>query len=440
MSRILKRGSGLDFKDLVTYLKQTLQKLPDKRQGQNSRYGMDEAGLGALSVFFTQNPSFLAFQQMMQASKGKSNAQSLFQIEKIPSDNQIRNLLYEVDPKQVAPVFSYVLEQLKQAGEIQRWRGLNKQVLIALDGTQYFRSSKIHCRRCTKTEHKNGRITYSHQAILPVLVAPEEAKVLPLIPAWVRAEDGQDKQDCETNAAKRWLAAYGKEYAQLDATLLGDDLYAHQPLCQEMLKAGFDFILVCKPESHKTLYEWLQGVELETLQVKRWTGKRHEIDTYRWLNQVPLRDSEDALLVNWCELVTTDRAGKVLYKNSFASSHEISKATVEAIARAGRARWKVENETYNVLKTNGYHLEHNYGHGKNYLAAFMVALNTLAFLFHTVLELIDEKYRMLRQKIARRKTFFNDLKALTRYICFESWEALMDFMMRGLELSIADTS
>ena len=106
------------------------------------------------------------------------------------------------------------------------------------------------------------------------------------------------------------------------------------------------------------------------------------------------------------------------------------------IVDAGRARWKVENENNNVLKTKGYHLEHNFGHGKQHLATFLLTLNLLAFLFHTVFDLVDAKYRLLRQALGPRQTFFNDIKTLTRYLYFSSWQHLLDFMVKQLELDL----
>jgi len=100
----------------------------------------------------------------------------------------------------------------------------------------------------------------------------------------------------------------------------------------------------------------------------------------------------------------------------------------------GRGRWKIENENNNVLKTKGYHLEHNFGHGQQYLSAVMLSLNLLAFLFHTVLEWSGDKYALLRRVLARRQTFFNDIQALMRYMVFDNWRHSLDFMIRGLEL------
>jgi len=275
------------------------------------------------------------------------------------------------------------------------FRAVNGQLLLALDATPYFSSPTIHCAPCSRTHHKNGTITYSHKAIMPVLVAPGQEQVIVLVPEFITPQDGHDKQDCETAAAKRWLAQYGQRFGELGATLVGDDLYCHQPLCEALLAQGLDFIRVCKPDSHKTLYDWLQGMLLATMTVRRWTGQRHEIDTYRYGNQVPLRDGDDALLVNGCELTTTDKPGNVLYRNAFATNQWITRDNVVDVVAAGRARWKIENEHHNVLKTKGYHLEHNYGHGQQHLSCWLLTLNLLAFLFHTVLALIDTKYPLI---------------------------------------------
>ena len=185
----------------------------------------------------------------------------------------------------------------------------------------------------------------------------------------------------------------------------------------------------------------LDGLQaVETVVKKRWTGKTHHIDTYRFVNQVPLRDGEDAQMVNWCELTTTLPDGTIKYKNAFATNYEISKNNVKQIVADGRARWKIENENNNILKNRGYHLEHNFGHGKKYLSQLMLTLNLLAFLLHTVLEMMDKKYELIRSDLPTRQTFFDDIRALTRYIYFKSWDAMLTFMLHGRELEIPDTS
>ena len=442
----LQPGSGpvLSFPWLVEQLRRVIQDFPDKRTGLNCHYTIEDAALGAFSVFFTQSPSFLAYQKSMQETKGQNNARSLFGIKQIPTDIHIRKLLDEVAPGEILPVFACFFEALQAAGGLASFDSGFGGLLIALDGTQYFSSKKLHCPNCSTRQHKDGSTTYFHSVVTPVIVAPGQDKVIALEPEFILPQDGHDKQDCETSAGKRWLDRYGARYSPLGATILGDDLYCHQPMCERILEADCHFLVTCKPESHPTLYEWLAGLEgcggVGTLTRKRWSGKEYQLDTYRYAGQVPLREGADGLMVNWCELTTTGRGGKLLYHNAFVTDHPITSANVEACVAAGRARWKVENENNNTLKTKGYHLEHNYGHGQKHLAALMATFNILAFLFHTLLELVDEEYRLIRGKLPTRQTFFDDVRALTRYLYFESWDALLDFMMRGLELETADRS
>jgi hypothetical protein len=434
-------SDALAFDDLIKEFDRVLNGLPDYRTGQNTTYSIKDAALGAFSVFFTQSPSFLAYQRTMKQSKGRSNAESLFGLEQVPCDNQMRTLLDPIAPGHLFPMFDQVFSDLEAVGELDAFRSLNGHLHIALDGLCYFASKQIHCQNCSHRTAANGVRTYFHSAITPVVVAPGQEHVIALAPEFIVPQDGHDKQDCEQAAAKRWLNKHAEQYAPQKVTLSGDDLYCKQPFCELALDKKLNFLLVCKPDSHKTLYQKIDALEADgsllQLSVHHLTKTGLEVFTYRYANGVPLRAGEDALLVNWCEVtVTQGTEGEVLYHNTFATSHQITDQTVHAIVRGGRAHWKIENENNNVLKTKGYHLEHNFGHGQQYLASFLLTLNLLAFLFHTVLSLVDEKYLLLRQTLAARKTFFNDIRALTRYIFFGSWQHLLNFMIEGLELTI----
>ena len=135
-------------------------------------------------------------------------------------------------------------------------------------------------------------------------------------------------------------------------------------------------------------------------------------------------------MVNWCEVTITRAAdGKQMYHNAFITHHQVTGQSVAEIVRAGRARWKAENEGHNVLKTKGYHLEHNFGHGQQHLAAFLLTLNLLAFLFHTLLHLVDSVYQCMRKQRGTRQGFFQDIQTLTKYLVFDSWEHLLRFML-----------
>jgi len=174
----------------------------------------------------------------------------------------------------------------------------------------------------------------------------------------------------------------------------------------------------------------LGGVQI--LRGTRGAGEKRRHLTYRFLNEVPLTAEASPVQVNWVELLMRDEAGNVTLRAAFVTNHLITMENVEALVEAGRCRWKIENEDFNTLKTKGYHFEHNFGHGKQYLAQALLSLNILAFLFHTVLEILDKRCATLRQMLPRRDTFFQHIAALTQYLPFADWQSLLEFMLRGL--------
>jgi hypothetical protein len=415
--------------------------LPDRRTGDNCFHPMADIASSAFAVFFIQSPSFLSFQTNMAKASGRNNARSLFQIEAIPCDNHIRQMLDPIEASHLFSLFDDLHKGFEEAGLLEEMRAVQRTRLIALDATWYFSSQAehIHCPNCSCLRHAEGSVTHFHSAITPVIVSPGHSQVVSLRPEFITPQDGQVKQDCEINAAKRWLAAHAGRYSTGNDTLLGDDLYAHQPFCRQVLLHNFHFLFTCKPSSHPHLSGWVQalppGRDLHTLKLRvKGPSNRWEHYQYRWANNVPLTEGADALKVNWCELTVTNGEGAVLYRNAFITDWEVTAENVSGLVAAGRARWKIENENNNVLKTKGYHLEHNFGHGKEHLSSLLVTMNLLAFALHTLLEVTDTSYRLIRAAVGARRKFFQHLEALTAYWFFENWEQLMDFMMRGQEV------
>jgi hypothetical protein len=219
--------------------------------------------------------------------------------------------------------------------------------------------------------------------------------------------------------------------------LLGDDLYSRQPVCEHTLASGCSFIYVCKTSSHKYLYDWIDEFSAEDLHEKYrriWDGTKRLTWRYRYRNDVPLKDGDGAMRVNWMELAILNEAGQLLKHFSFVTDLPITDDTIEDMIAYGRSRWKIENGNNNILKTKGYHLEHNFGHGNKHLSNFLMTLNLLSFLFHTVAELFDKRYVVIRKSLPSRRTFFHDVQALTKYFFYESWAHLLKTMIIGLEL------
>jgi hypothetical protein len=373
-------------------------------------------------VFFMGSPSFLAHQRALTEGHGRSNCQNLFGMTAIPTDAYIRQMLDGAPPEAFDPLF---FKAIATEGVLDPFRRLDGRVLIALDGTECFCSRKIHCPRCSTRRRSDGGTEYFHSFLGASIVAPGHQQVLPLPPEFIAPQDGAEKQDCERNAAKRWLTRHGPAVAHLRPVFLGDDLFACQPNAAAVQQAGGNFIFTCKPASHQTITGYLTGAELEEHRQTVVTRGKRTTTIYRWLSAVPMRATDDALIVNWFSIEILNGKGKRTYYNSFVTDLPVTAGTVAELAACGRARWKIENETFNVLKTNGYNLEHNFGHGKGTLASVLVTLNLLAFAFHATARLAVLAWR--EAVIARGATyrFFEHLRTVTAYVVFETWDHLL---------------
>ena len=387
---------------------------------------MADFGLSAFAMFFMQSASFLSFQRTLERGQGRSNCQTLFGIEKIPSDNYIRDMLDGADPALLAPCFRRTEELLLEPAMREAFARLGGRTLVALDGTEYFCSQKITCPHCQTRKRSNGKIESYHSMLAATVVAPGHSKAVPLSPEFIVKQDGAEKQDCERNAAKRWLMKHGARLEPLRPVYLAHDLFACQSVVEKLASNGDDFIFTCKETSHKALYDFIAGAELEHHEVKVRQGKTRQRHRYRFVEKVPLRDGKDAVLVNWIGFEILGAKGAVKYKTAFVTSLPVTKAAVAEMAACGRARWKIENESFNVLKNHGYELEHNFGHGENYLAMTLAALNVLAFAWHTVLDLIEPPWRRARVAAEKRTSFFAYLATLTSFAVFPAWPDLLE--------------
>jgi hypothetical protein len=408
---------------LIADLREVCAGLPDRRRGpvDDCAYRMADIGLSAFSLFFMGSPSFLAHQRIVVEGHGRSNCQTLFGISAIPSDNYIRLMLDGAAPAAFDGLFLKAVATAAAADQLASFQCLGGRLPIALDGTEHFCSRKIKCPQCSHRRRSDGGTEYFHSFLGASVVAPGHKQVLPLPPEFIAPQDGAQKQDCERNAAKRWLAKHAPALARYRPIYLGDDLFACQPIATAIQASGGSFILTCKPSSHTTIAEYLSGAELEEhSQTVVQRGKR-ATHVYRWLTSVPLRDTADALRVNWFSIEIRNAKGKTTYTNSFVTDLPITAQTVVELAACGRARWKIENETFNVLKSNGYNLEHNFGHGKKTLASVLVTLNLLAFAYHTVAQITVLAWRAAMAACGPRYHFFEHLRSITTYIVFPNW-------------------
>jgi hypothetical protein len=344
-------------------------------------------------------------------------------------DNQLRNVLDGLPIELLSPIFADFLGDLQRGKHLTQYQLLGGKYLIPIDGSEYFSSEKIHCPHCLHKKPKKGNTRYYHQILQATIVHPDQRQVLPLAPEPIQNTDGTNKQDCEINAAKRLIAKIRTTHPKLPIIIGGDGLYSKQPFIDELKTANMSYILVAKPSDHKILFEWVQdmfglkaGHQMVFIDKK---GRKHQ---YRWVNDIPLNGSKDADQVNFFDyrIITNE---KTTYRNSWVTDITIDENNIVDLVKAGRARWKIENETFNTLKNQGYHLEHNFGHGRQNLSMIFFMINLLAFYIHQILDLTDLLYQKVRYtKFTSRKEFWNQLRCTIRILIFPHWQSLMQFI------------
>lgn len=419
----------LSFAALRASMAQCFRQIEDPRQAGKVDYNLHDVLMSGFAMMFFQDPSILAFQKRLQESAQQNNLSKIFGVITIPKDTQMRDVIDMVPTEALGGIFPDFLNRLQQSRQLDQYRFLNGKYLIPLDGTEYFTSEKISCPYCLRTEASKESVRYHHQILQAVIVHPDMHQVIPLFPEPIQNSDGYTKQDCETNAGKRIVENIRKTHPKLSIIITGDDLYSKQPFIDTLKANGMSYILVAKPTDHKILFEWVGEITgmggAEHFEFIDKKGRHHK---YQWINDVPLNGSRNADQVNFLQYWIIDKKGKTTYRNSWVTDLIVSRETVQELVKGGRARWKIENETFNTLKNQGYHVEHNYGHGKQYLSMNFFVLNLLAFFVHQILELCDLSYQRCRSKFSSRKEFWNQLRCTFRIILFRDFYHLLDYL------------
>ncbi|MBF0548861.1 MAG: hypothetical protein HQM08_30865 [Candidatus Riflebacteria bacterium] len=421
--------SPLSLQNLITTARDFFCLIPDHRT-EKPEYSIEDSLLSALGMFFFQEPSMLQFQKELRENQGDDNLHTLFEVAKIPKTTQLRRIVDEVKPEFLFPVFDSYFKTLSQNKLLQRFQILNGRYLFVLDGTEYFVSNATEkpCERCLKRELKDEKIQYYHQIVQAALIKPSVSAVIPFAPEEVCVQDGSTKQDCEVNAAKRLIKRLHSSHPHMDIILNGDDIFSRVPMVECALENKFSFIFVAKDSSHIHLYEWLSGIrKLDNISKYEKKDPEGNLQRFEWCCDLPLR-SDAKTMVNWFSYSLFDKKGKRKYYNTWVTNIIPTKENIEELANAGRAKWKIENETFNVLKNYGYHLEHNYGHGKKNLSFNFVLLNLLSFFLHQIQRLATPLFQLARAKARTGYNFFEKLRSAIDFFVWESWEQLLEWV------------
>jgi Transposase DDE domain len=435
-----KARKDLSADALFKRLHAGFDKIPDSRSG-NPVISMGDALMSAFAMFSLKDPSLLVFDK--RRHNPNDNFRTIYGIQRIPCDSQMRAILDPVDPARLRPMFLDVFRCLQRGKALEGLVYLDGHYLISLDGTGYFSSSTIKCPSCLDKHHRNGDVTYSHQMLGAVLVHPDHKEVIPLAPEPIIKADGDAKNDCERNATRRWLKLFRQEHPHLPIIVIEDGLAANAPHLRDLREANAHFIIGVKSGDHTFLFKRLHAADeagqTRTLTVTDAdTGVLHH---FRFHHDMPLNESNPDCLVNVLEyweihptkiVKKVERVGKVQYF-SWITDWSLTANTVYPVMRGGRARWKIENETFNTLKNQGYNLEHNYGHGDQNLSVVLAVLMMLAFLVDQTQQRCCPLFQAAWKKLGAKRSLWEEIHNLFRAFWFNSMTALLEALVRGIE-------
>jgi hypothetical protein len=411
----------ITFDDLMGTLSEEFAQLPDHRRA-NSSYDLADVLRSAFAMFSLKSPSLLAFKELTKQEE--KNLKAIYQIRSIPSDTQMRTTPDPLSPAPLRTLFAKLFHKLSEAGVIKEYEYWKGQLVISIDGVEHFCSTNLHCNHCTTRAHRNGETSYHHSGLAAVLIHPDQEEVFTLDFEPILNADGSKKNDCERNAAKRLCQDLHERYPDLKPILVEDALYANAPHIRQITGYDWLFVLNVKPASHESLERQFAGRKTSG-QVKelRMTDPQGIKHYFAWTNDLCLCESAVDVSVNYLLYEQTDKKGKVT-RWTWITNIPLNARSVEPVMRAGRARWKIENETFNTLKNQGYNFEHNYGHGKQNLATILALLMFLAFTVDQMIQRCWRVFRQVRGGLRTKAKLWDILRSLFQVQPFPTMDAL----------------
>lgn len=386
--------------------------------------------MAGLAIFGLKIPSLLQYDDQIEHEIISHNLKTLYGIQKAASDTFLRERLDNIDPQQLRPAFRTIFAALQRGKVLEEYEFIDGYYLMPCDGTGVFSSEKVHCENCCEKHHKDGRVSYYHQFLAAVIVHPDHKEVFPLFPEAILKQDGAKKNDCERNACVRFLEGFRKEHPHLKVIMTSDALGSNGPNILNLKRYDIRFIIGVKPDGNETLFDWLKGIKPEELHISQ-NGSSF---VYKWFNGIPLNNTYPDLNVNFFECIETTSKGEVKHF-TWVTDFIVTPSNVSTLSKGGRARWKIENETFNTLKNQGYHFEHNYGHGYKNLSQVFSILMFLAFLIDQVQQRSCGMFQAALKTAKRKMWFWSRMRALFTTFEILSWSDLYLAIANGLGMT-----
>lgn len=409
---------------LYQMVRSEFEKIDDPRQPRRTLISYVSALMSATAMFSFKSPSLLAFEHDVRCDEHvQANLKRIFQIENVPSDTTMREIIDEIPTVQLYAPFKRIFSAIQRGKELESFVFLNQHYLLALDGTGFFSSPSVHCDHCGVKSHRDGSKTYYHQALAGVLIHPHQKVVIPFSPEPITKQDGTQKNDCERSAARRFLQRFRREHPHLPVIITEDGLSANAPHIELLMQLDCRYILGCKPGDHAFLFEFIDASE--KLGVAQHVDAQDEEmrHQFRYMNGVSLNGSSD-VQVNFFECTETRADGSILHF-SWVTDIPITDDNIVQLMIGGRTRWKIENETFNTLKNQGYQFEHNFGHGQRALSNNLMVLMMLVFLIDQTQWLCCKVFQAAKTKARRLTRLWEVWRGLLTNFEIDSWETLL---------------
>lgn len=407
--------NDLSMPGMLAALRDVFKKTPDKSNGNISLLDCLFSGFALFSLKYS---SLLQYDNERKEYAG--NLKNLFGINQAPCDTYLRERLDEVDPKIFRAGFKRLFRSIQRGKCLENYVYHQGHYLISVDATGYFSSNTVHCENCCEKHHRDGSTTYYHQMLAAAVVHPDLKQVIPFAPEPISKQDGHKKNDCERNAARRLLSDLRREHPHLAITVTEDALYGNGPHLELLKHLNMRFIIGVKKNDHAWLFDYVDHAPLETYSVTDAQGYQHN---FKYINDAPLNETHDLTRVNFLRYTEISPKGK---KKVFTwiTDFRLTQKTVFSIMRGGRARWKIENETFNTLKNQGYNFEHNFGHGYQHLSHNFANLMLLAFLVDQILAMACPEFQSALKKEKRLSYLWKRIFLFFQLTVIDDWESL----------------
>lgn len=417
--------------NLIQKLRTVFSGIPDHR-ALNCRYPLADNLMSGFSIFHQKDPSLLAFRD--QYPVRSHNMKQIYGLDNIPEDTALRKCLDMVQPVLLEPCFRMLLEEARSQELLKQKTVFDGKLAISFDGTGYFSSSEISCTHCLTKEYKNGKATFHHQMLGAVIVSPGQNTVFPVYVEPIVNEDGNTKNDCERNALKRLLPKVHNLLENDSIVAILDALYADGPTIRALRAENMDYLIGIK-DGYVLLQVKTLTQQGKMKQLTSSDGKVKQV--IRWTESLILNGKNQNILVNYFDCEHIDiKSGIKIYGNTWITNLPINEENIREVVNVARSRWKIENETFNTLKNQGYHLEHNYGHGVKYLSSIFAMLMVLAFFVDQLAQANDQNFIKAMAKFKTRAGFWKRVSSVFDLIPSMSMNAIYKFIAGDLQISI----